>query len=139
MNVFDGNGKKLYSIQHEYERIKISETYKEEVIKFFKTDPTTKNVFHLIQPILFHEYLPAIRTFFVKDKNIYVLTYKRKDQKAEFFIFDLKGRLLNKLFLPLVAQTPLIYYPFNIKDGKLYQLVENEDQEEWELHIHEIK
>jgi hypothetical protein len=44
---------------------------------------------------------------------------------------------LNHVFLPLKEQTPLIYFPYCIKDGKLYQLAENEESEEWELYVTE--
>jgi hypothetical protein len=30
-------------------------------------------------------------------------------------------------------------YPMTINYGKLFQLYDNEDTEEWELHIHKIK
>ena len=139
LNVFDNNGTKLYSIHQEYEKTEISEDLKKEVVNYFKTSPATRNVYNFIQPITFPEYLPAIRSFLVKDKNIFVTTYKKKDQKTELFIFELKGSLLKKTFIPIVAQSPIFDYPFNIKDGKLYQLLENDDTENWDLHIFEIK
>lgn len=139
LNVFDNNGTKLYSIHQEYEKIEISEDLKEEVVKYFKTSPATKNVYNFIQPIIFPKDLPAIRNFLAKDKHLFVTTYKKKDQKTELFIFELKGSLLKKMFIPIAAQTPLIDYPHNIKNGKLYQLLENEDTENWDLHIFEIK
>ncbi|UCH97990.1 MAG: hypothetical protein JSV88_14355 [Candidatus Aminicenantes bacterium] len=138
INVFDSNGKKLYSINQKYEDIKISEGLKKAVINYFKTSPSTKNVFQFMQPIKFPDYFPAILSFLVKDNKIYVLTYKKKDHKHECFVFDLKGKLLKKVFLPVIEQTLVSYYPFNINDGKLYQLLENEEAEEWELHVTEI-
>jgi hypothetical protein len=28
--------------------------------------------------------------------------------------------------------------PFAFREGKFYRLIENEDTEEWELHVHEV-
>ncbi len=136
INVYDSNGEYLYAIKQEYKKLKISEDTQKTVINYLKTSPATKNVFQYMQPIIFPEYLPAIRHFMVTDKKVYVLTFKRQGNESEFYIFDLKGQSLNHVFLPLKEQTPLIYFPYYIKDGKLYQLVENEE-EEWELYVTE--
>ena len=137
IDVYDSHGEYLYTIKQEYKKLKISEDTKKTVINYLKTNPATKDVFQYMQPIIFPDYLPAIRHFMVRDKKVYVLTYKRQGNKSEFYIFDLKGELLNHVFLPLKEQTPLIYFPYCIKDGKLYQLVENEESEEWELYVTE--
>lgn len=33
----------------------------------------------------------------------------------------------------------MLPYPYTIRNEKLYQVVENEDSEGWELHVSEIK
>lgn len=138
IDVYDSNGEKLYAIKQTYKKIKVSADNEKAVIHYFKTSPSTKDVFQFMQPIKFPEYLPAIRNFIVKDKKVYVLTFKQEDHKSEFYIFDLKGTLLKHVFLPLKEQTVLTYFPYHIKDGKLYQLVENEEDEKWELYVTEI-
>jgi hypothetical protein len=35
----------------------------------------------------------------------------------------------------LIFENILQYYPYTIHNGSLYQLIENEDTEEWELHV----
>jgi hypothetical protein len=138
IDVYDSQGENLYGIKQEYKKLKVSEATKKAVIDYFKTNPATKNVFRFMQPIIFPDYLPAIRNIMVKDKKVYVLTFKREGNKSEFYIFDVNGELLNRVFLPLKENSPLTYSPFYIKDGKLYQLVENEEEEEWELYVTEI-
>jgi hypothetical protein len=138
IDVYDCHGENLYAIKQEYKKLKLSEDTKKAVIDYFKTSPATKNVFQFMQPIIFPNYLPAVRNVTVKDKKVYVLTFKREGNKSEFYIFDVKGKLLNRVFRPLKENTPLTYFPFYIKDGKLYQLVENEEEEEWELYVTEI-
>ena len=138
IDVYDNDGKKMYTIKQEYKKIKVSEETEKAVIHYFKTSPSTRDVFQFMQPIKFPEYLPAIRNFIVKDQKIYVLNFKQEDNKSEFYVFDLKGKLLKHVFLPLKEQTALTYFPYTIKDDTLYQLVENEDEEEWELVVTEI-
>ena len=67
------------------------------------------------------------------------MTYKEKDGKNEFIVLDMKGKELNRLFIPVAPfdeATVLITY--TICNGKLYHLKDNEETEEWEVHIHNI-
>ncbi|MFC2155086.1 hypothetical protein ACFLRB_01165 [Acidobacteriota bacterium] len=41
--------------------------------------------------------------------------------------------------IPIRYETDLSPYPALVYKGKLYQLVENEKNEKWELHVSEIK
>lgn len=138
ITVYDNQGKMLNTIEQNYIRQKCTQKDKDSVIQFFKTSPSTKNVFQFMQPIQFPERMPAIRNFFVKDNRVYVVTFLEQEEKTECFVFDLIGKKLKTVFLPLKRQTALMYYPYTIKSGKLFQLVENEDSEEWELVITKI-
>lgn len=139
IHMFDHNGKKLRSFIHKYEKIKLSEEHKKKYIHFFKTDPRFKQAWERFKDRLhFPDYLPILRNLTVSDAKIYVLTYKNKDKKREFFILDLEGKPIKKVMLPLPEMNPLEIYPYTIKNNKLYQLIEN-DNEEWELHITEIE
>ena len=68
------------------------------------------------------------------DDKIFILTFKEKDDKAEFLILSLKGKLLQKVFLPLKKISVVDYYPYTIDDGRFFQLIENQETENWELH-----
>ncbi|MCP5108241.1 MAG: hypothetical protein GY950_32950 [bacterium] len=150
VDVLDHNGKKLYSIKRDYEKIKITEADKKRYIDYFKATQPWKRLYdmHFKNEIFFPDYFPAIQLFLVQDEKIYVLTYKKEAGKSEFVILDLKGKLLKKIFLPLDTGDEWFQYSlfknvsrkisnptFTIKDGVLYQLIENPDTEEWELHI----
>jgi hypothetical protein len=54
---------------------------------------------------------------------------------SQWFIFDLKGKLLKKVQLPMKYQNALKHFPYAIHDDKFYQVVENIEEEQWELHI----
>jgi hypothetical protein len=76
----------------------------------------------------------------VTGNKIYVLTFKEnKAEDDECMILDLKGKRLKRIFLPLKMSTPILPYPYMIHEGSLYQVVEDEEEEEWALHVTEIK
>jgi len=66
------------------------------------------------------------------------LTFKRESNANEVLIFDIKGSLLKKLSLPVRAMNPEHLCPFSFYKDKFYQLVFNEETENWELHITDI-
>ncbi len=90
--------------------------------------------------LYFSDTFPAIWAL-ILDRGagrFYVMTWKRdKDKKFEMFVYTMDGKPVKKVFIPFVLADPLRPYPFYIYNGRLYQLIENED-EEWELHINKI-
>lgn len=137
--VFDKEGNKLHPITHEYPRVKVTEEIKARFDRFFKTDFRFKARYnHLKQMVQYPSYFPPIRSYKIADGKIYVVTYKEDDVKKEFFILDINGKLLKKTMITLQDLSVLELYPYAINNGRLYQLVENPDQLEWELHITEI-
>ncbi|MCP5103735.1 MAG: hypothetical protein GY950_10175, partial [bacterium] len=133
--------KKLHSINPEYKKIKFTDRHKEEIWDFFKTNPVTRKAYEQIKKNLeFPDYFQAVRNFVAADQKLYVQTFKRKDGKTEFFIFDDNGKFLKTAWLPIRVHVAVDEKQlFTIHGGKLYQLIENEDEEEFELHIDEIK
>ena len=138
--VFDANGNQLPSIKHNYDKLVITDDYKNEMLNWYKTYPSFKDRWPQWKDRLkFPGYFPAIRWFNVIDDKIYVLTHKQENEKSEFIILDLDGKFLKKAMVPLVEKDERLWYPYTIKNDKLYQLIENPDEEEWELHVKEIK
>ncbi|MCP5046325.1 MAG: hypothetical protein GY940_04080, partial [bacterium] len=114
-----------------------------KIIQFFKTNNETKAFFVFFQPITFPEVYPAVLEMFVTGEKIYVVTFKSNDEKegvqnTEILILDIKGKFLKKVAFPLKMMTPLRQSPFSISEGKLYQLVEDSNEEEWSVHVTEI-
>ena len=138
LDFYDNNGKKINSIKHEYKKAKVTEPLKKEVIKYFKTSPATKNVYQFIKPVKFPEYLPAVRSLIVKNNKIYIITFKTKNGKTELYTFDKNGKLLSETAIPLKLINPILFYPFDIWNNKIYQLIENDEEETWKLHINKI-
>ena len=138
--VFDENGKELYTIDKPVQQIEVTADYKKKALEKLKIEK--KAVWERIKNrnFTFYKYFPPIKSFNVADGKLYVATYKIEKNKMEFVVLDLKGNLLKNVFLPIKNPEDMnrenFYY--SICSGKLYHLVENEDSEEWELHIHDI-
>jgi len=138
IDVFDIKGKKIFSINPKYKNLKFTDFHKKKFLDFWKSsDPGIYE--YRKRRTEFPGYFPAIKTCSVTDKKIYVQTYKEKDEKTEFFIFNISGKLINKTLIPLVRKNPREDYPYTIKNGKLYQLIYDLDKYIWELHITEIE
>lgn len=138
--VFDSDGKKLPIIACDYENLPVTEAEKARIINWYKTNINFKELYERWKNDLkFPKYFPAIRWFNVADDKVYVLTYKKEGEKSEFYIFDIKGTFLKKVMLPLKEKDERLWYPYTIGNGKLYQLIEDEESEMWELYIEDIK
>jgi hypothetical protein len=136
IDVLDHTGKLLFSINQKYERRKFTGD----------DEKTVRNTLRLLYKqqyerlkdrLAFPDYYPEIGDFQVTDNRIYVSTWRVENGSNEWFIYDLQGKLLKRLFVPMVFMMPLEPYPYTVKNGKLYQLIETED-EQWELHANEI-
>ena len=138
VEVLDSRGKLLYSITQNWEKIKVSEQNRNEVMEYLQTDPETSPFLNAIKPIQFPDYFPAIRNYFVADDKVYVISYQKKGDKSLCLIFDIMGKFLKKVFIPFRFSNPVDEYPAAFKDKKLFQLIENEDTETWELHIKQL-
>ncbi len=139
IDVFDREMKKLFSIHLDQEKRKVDQKFKDNAIKQLKTDPTTKDIFPLLKPIIFPDYFPTIAAFFVEDDTIYVMTWKIENSINEFFTYDMSGKFKKRLLIPIQYETELKPYPITLNKGKLYQIVENEEEEVWEFHMSKIE
>ncbi|MCK4760929.1 MAG: hypothetical protein KAW12_01930 [Candidatus Aminicenantes bacterium] len=138
IHVFDKEGRKQLVINLDYKKMQMSESHKKTIMADLHTLFTGDFMRNLIKKSgYFPEYFPA-RAFVVADNKIYIPTYKKKAGKNEFVVYDTAGKLLAKTFLPFKDQTLLMPYPWTVSSSKVYQLFDNEESEEWELHVSEI-
>jgi len=139
IDVFDKEGKKLYSIDPGIKRVKITEVDRKRYIDFWASTHVIKEEYKALKDRLeFPEYFSPIRDFQIIDGKIYILTYKEQSGKNEMLIFSLEGKLLKKALVPLrdvAILLPQIYNFYTIKNGKVYTLVDNPESESWDLHI----
>lgn len=135
IHVFDKEGNEQYDIKLNYDRLKVSDKHKEEIRK--DLDILYKGP--LMQTWIkkngyFPEYFTA-RTFKIADNKIFIPTYKKQNGKNEFIILDLKGNVKKKIYLPFKDRTLLLAYPYVIGGNRLYQVFDNDETGEWELHV----
>lgn len=135
--VYDQQGKKInsFSVQ-DYEKLEITEDFKKEIMAYLEKRLPTAFI-NVKQKGKFPPYFP-LKFFQAADGKLYVQTFKSEKEKSEFYILDLDGKLSGKIMVPFRESELLRAYPFTISKGKIYQLIESDDSEEWELHINEI-
>ena len=139
IHVFDKDGKKGPEIKDHIDTVQFTSADEKRYIEFLTTHPIYKMLYERDkEKVKFPETFPPLRRFHIADKKVVVLTYKVKDGKKEFVIFDLNGKLEKRTFVPLQEINAAELYPYTTRDGKLYQLIENQETETWELHIDNI-
>jgi len=134
INVYDREGTKVHSIDHDYKRVPFTDKDKERILEEVRTDPRRKRFFDFIKDnAVYPSHWPSVASVFPEGDKLYVLTFKREKDSYEFFTFSKKGSMLKHQMLPIRFRTAMQPYPTDIRGGKLYQILENDD-EEWELH-----
>jgi len=151
--VFDENGNKLYQIKNSFEPLKVSVEHKEKLINNLKEDPWVKpqiralggweEVKKIIQ-FRFPDHFPPIQNLDISDNKLLILTYRENQNKQEYIIMDLMGNVEKKVFIPRRIDTPLMARLMGVKlyaiqNQQLFYVKENEEDEEWELHVETIR
>jgi hypothetical protein len=138
---FDTNGQLIHSINPGIEQIKVTKEDEAEMRAALASHPSYKEAYEALKSrVFFPEYYPRIKTYQLVDNKLYVITYKKleKSRHYECLVLDAAGKLLNRGEVHIQVSTAVEEFPYTIKNGKFYQLVENEDDEEIELHITSI-
>ena len=141
IRIFDDTGKHLYKIEKKHTPIKVSSAYKEETIKSFKINPNFKQFWDFLKnQISFKKFYPPIQELAVDSDRIYIFTYKLKGANTECIIMDLRGNELKRIFVPYPQSYGMDFqFPSMVYNQNFYLLVENEDEEVWELHRYSLK
>ncbi len=138
--IFDVNGKKIKTISHPFKRVKFTKAHEKKLIEFFLGDPVIRPQYEATKHLVkFSSYFPYIWDHRPANDKIYVLTYEEQDGKNKFYIFAMNGTFLKTSLMEMPQIDAERPYPYVIANEKLYQMVENEKEEEWELHIKEFR
>ncbi len=136
IEVFNSEGQLLYEIDKnsEVEPIPVTEKIKSEFLKKNKNSDDIKvsRMFGKKVKYIFPKYFPSFKRIFIDSGKIYAVTYKKKSDKNEIIIMDLKGKILKRVFLDLRGECLKIF------NGGLYYLKDNVENEEWELYYEPI-
>lgn len=145
IDVFDFNGNHLYSIDknNQVEKVKVSNAYKKKALEGLKIFDKWVWEHYSKSSFTFYDHFPAIRDFWIDNKKIYVTTYKEQGDNHEIIILDIKGNILARLLLPLKSLRDFkgfgVFDHFTVHNDILYELVDNEDTNIWELHKTNLK
>ncbi len=138
IGIFDHMGNRIRKIENTFNKVPIPEKFKQETHEWFKKYSIYKKFYESIkQFIKFKDYFPAIRDLYIADDLIHVITYKRSGDLWECIIMDMKGEEIKRLFVPLDRYVPFTYYAilYSIENGKMYSLIEDEEEETWMLRV----
>jgi len=135
IRVFDDKGNKKVEIKRDYGKQMVTDGLKEKVFEYYKINPWTKIIYDKLKSVMkFPAHFPLIKDVFVADEKIFVFPFAKEKGHDVLFIFDLTGTFLGKQKSPLKEKNVFELYPYTIKDGKVYQLIENLDKEIWEVN-----
>ena len=138
LNIFNTSGEKKGAFKHLFKKVKFTKQNEKEIRDIMKKNmpqgqyEVAKNLF------VFPEFFPEIMLTKISDNIVYIMTWERKDGKFKVVTFDLKGNLIKEKYLNLKMKGGVEPYPNVIKNNKVYQLIENDETEDWELHVSKI-
>ena len=144
VKVFNKDGEHVKDIFIYCEKVKMNESFKKEIIDWINIKPGLKSFLDEWNlKVAFPEYFPMLRSFTVEGDKLYGYSYYKQDNLSEFILIDMsKNQLVKKFHLPPAERAP-VQLSFNriytIKDYKYYYLVDNYEEETWELHMTEMK
>lgn len=134
--LFNNKGEKIHTIDYQFDKIKITDADKQKYIDWYENSKRLQRYYQFLKPRMkFAPFYPDIKDCAVDNNTIYVLTFKKKDSKSEFVVFDLNGKFLNKAMVDFADIDVRDFYPYTIKNNKLYQLIFDEDEETWSLNV----
>ncbi len=137
VHVFDKEGVETATIKADLGKLKLTSAHKKATEDYFEFIQSI--VYRRLGKFLYYpDHFPSYRDMAVADGKIYLIPYKKHRGKSNVHVYTLEGKLLKKRLIPLPEQNLFWLYPFTVHRGRVYQLVENEEEEAWELVIHGI-
>ena len=138
IHVFDFEGRTRSILKLAYTKRSVGPKEKEKVLELLHSRFKSDRVRQLIRD---NGYFPAhfpARRFVIDADRIYIPTFHRRGGTTRFVVMDLTGRILTTIDLPFSDLSYLTPSTYTIHQGKLYQFVDNEDLEHFEIHIRDI-
>lgn len=141
VNVLNNKGEITFKIERkDYKAGKVSEKFIKQIHKTIEKQSPQQYTF-LKDRMVFPKYFPSFSSFYIDTKveMLYLFTWKIEKGIMECFIYDVNGKFQKRMDLSIEMQGSLQPYPMAIYNWKLYQLIDNDETENWEMHITDIK
>ena len=133
--VYDRNGVRQREIRLPLEPLKMTAALKEAVIKPLKENWTGMMRWEDYEKRLFFpDQTPGLDYFDILDGKFVARSYKYRQDRVEFAVFDLQGREFRRMDLPFTGRLSNGIL-FCFYQGRYFYLRENPEEEVWELHV----
>jgi hypothetical protein len=138
--VFDEEGNKLYELNQDYQRRKITGEFKNRMISILKRNVEDWEKFSENRGYYFPEFFPAFISFAIDSDKLYVFTYPLPEEPKflEVLIFDLQGKLIKKKSIPSLYAEDLMLESYYFYDGNIY-IIEHVHKKSDNLHVLEVR
>jgi hypothetical protein len=134
VSVYDRIGVLQEEIHLPLEPIKLTTPLKEAIIKPLREHPELKQRWKMFEERLyFPKKTPGLDYFDIVDGQFIARTYKYHQNSVEIVVFDRHGQEMQRKFLPHTGRLSNGIL-FCFYQGRYYYLVENVEEEIWELH-----
>jgi hypothetical protein len=135
--IFSKTGDKIGKIDlRQFAPQEVTEQFKKEFMELAKASPYYESSLDWYN-FYFPKYYPGFDRFAVDKGKLYFLTYNRKGDQRKLIITDWKGAVLKQTYVPWVFND--VNINFSIENDKFYYVKENDETEEWELYVTDIK
>ena len=133
----DGNVIGTIDLNKNENPIPVSASGREKLLEEVRTT-RPENVYRYAKAnAAFPETFPRMHHIRYSDGRLYVTTHRMKDGLHEMLVLDARGKILNRLFLPLKSfhhfRGPFRSDFFDVSGGSLYELIQNPETQSWEL------
>ena len=140
IKVFNEHGDQIKEISVGLNKVKMTESFKNEIMDWMKADRRFKMLDDV--KIALPKFIPSLKAMLVKQDRIYFSTYFRKKGFSIFLLIESQNsKLLKKIYLP-TAERNLVKLSSNrlyaIEGNKYFYLYDNHEHSTWELHLAEI-
>lgn len=127
IDVFSIDGKYLYQIEKDYDRLPVEQDNKDAILDFYRLNPNFKDFYEEItKDIIFPDSLPAINQIKATEKYLYIITNKVVKEKTELHVLSHDGSLVKKCYIPIKWANANIISSFTIQGGYVYQLFQQD-------------
>jgi hypothetical protein len=138
VTVYDQNGNQQEEILLPLEPIKLTKDLKEAIVKPLREDPQLRDGWSSFEKrIYFPDKTPGLDYFDIVDGKFIARTYKYKQDSVEFVVIDQQVQELQRIFLPYTGRLSRGIL-FCFYQDCYYYLLENIEEETWELHCEKV-